>query len=287
MFDMLKKVFADFLSDEIFTRSSSLAYYSALAMAPIIVLFVWTLSVIGVDLQADLVGNVESFVGNEGARLVATIIQGAEKRPDLSSLSGWLGFAGLLFSASVIFAELQGTMNLIFDTETKKVKSKSLFQSAKGLLFDRLFSIGMLLTFVFLAITSLILSSFVAYFFRGFESSWLQTMITAVNFIVFSFLFALIFKYMPDRSINKKAAYVGGAITSALFSVGKTAVSYYLARASVGSAYGAAGSFAVLLVWLYYSSVIFYFGAEIAFALLVETPGETKSDSHSLRDGSR
>jgi membrane protein len=277
MLNKLKQAFTDFSEDEILTRASSLAYYSALAMAPLMVLLVWILSIISPELQTALVENVQSLVGQEGGRVIAAVISGAEKRPDLSSFSGWIGFAGLLFSASVIFGQLQSTLNLVFDAEVKQTEKQTLFQSVKVLLFSRLFSIGMLMTFVFIATVSLLLSSVMAYLFRGVESGLLQAVIMAGNFVIFSILFALIFKAMPDRKIDYKAAFIGGAITSILFAVGKMGISYYLARASVGSAYGAAGSFAVLLVWLYYSAVIFYLGAEIAFALLIEKSSEERS----------
>lgn len=270
MFERIQEVFADFSEDEIFTRASSLAYYSALAMAPLIVLFVWGLSVIGSDLQHEFVENAQSLVGPEGGKVIAAIIQGADKHPDLSSLSGWIGLAGLLFSASVIFGQLQETLNLIFDTERENGAAQPVWHYVWSLIFDRIISIGMLMTFLFLAISSLFLSSAIAYFFRGVENGGLQLVFTLGNLIVFGLLFALIFKAMPDREIDGRAALIGGAITSFLFAIGKLGVSYYLARASVGSAYGAAGSFAVLLVWLYYSSIIFYFGAEIAFAFLVK-----------------
>lgn len=266
-------VFEEFNNDEILMRASSLAYYTALAMAPLIVLFVWTLAVIDPSLQAELVRDTKNLMGDEGSKVIAAIIQGAEDRPDLTSLSGWLGLAGLLVSASVIFAQLQETLNIIFAVDKLKKKSNDTFlQSLKGLFLTRLFSVGMLLTFVFLATISLLVSSVIAYIFRGAEGHMLQIAITVFNLFLFSFLFALIFKWMPDRNVRFRSALIGGVITSVLFAVGKSAIAVYLSKFSVGSAYGAAGSLAVLLAWVFYSAVIFYLGAEVSYAFVVEGP---------------
>lgn len=270
MFKRLALVAEEFAGDEILTRASSMAYYTALAIAPLIVLVVWTLAVVNPGLQSELVQNVSRFVGDEGAKLIATIISGAEDRPDLTSMSGWLALAGLIISASVIFAQLQETLNIIFDVESvKKNESTGLWAATKHLLFARLFSVGMLLTFVFLAIVSLIFSSLIAFFLRGTAAGTFEALLFAFNFIVFALLFAVLFKWMPDRHVSFKNALYGGLITSLLFLLGKSAIGFYLARAAVGSAYGAAGSLAVLLVWVFYSAVIFFLGAEVAYTFLV------------------
>lgn len=268
----------EFNRDEIVTRASSLAYYTALAMAPLIVLFVWSISIIKPELQGELVAQVGGWVGDDAAKLVKTIIDGADDRPDLSSLSGWLGLGGLLFSASVIFVQLQETLNVIFDAEKNPQPTKSAFwSSVKTMIFSRIFSVGMLLTFVFLATTSLLVSFVIAFLFRGPEAEAFQSILFGANFILFTLLFALMFKWMPDRTVKFTNALAGGAITSALFLAGKMAIGFYLARVSVGSAYGAAGSLAVLLVWVFYSSLIFFLGAEFSYTLLVGGARATKT----------
>jgi len=267
----LKKIFTEFSKDAVLTHSGSLAYYTALAMAPLIVLFVWALSIINPHLQTDMVKNVGSLIGEDGAKLTRTIISGANDRPDLSSLSGWLGLCGLILSASVIFAQIQETLNLIFDVSARqKQKANGTVATVRAFLKDRLFSAGMLLAFLFLAIVSLIVSSTVAFLLPASQALVVHVLLEVANVVIFSLLFALIYKWMPDRQMGFRKCLIGGLITAVLFTLGKTAIGFYLGKAAVGSAYGAAGSLVVLLVWVYYSAVIFFFGAEVTSVFLVE-----------------
>lgn len=271
-------VFDNFMDDEIFTRSSSLAYYMALTMAPLVILIVWLVSLLNLDLQAAMVNDVAILIGTDAAKLVETIVHGANERPDLSSLSGWLGLAGILISGSIVFGELQTTLEKIFDTPLESTKDQTNLEWVKSYLFGRIFSIGMLLTFVFIAIVSLIVSSIMSFYLRSSTAIVFHVINFIANYMVFAFLFAMIYKWLPRQRISFRSGMVAGMITSFLFIVGKTGIGMYLGRAAVGSAYGAAGSVVVLLVWVFYSAIIFFFGAEVSHVFVLR-------DEHSKLKG--
>ncbi len=253
--------------DDIFTRAAALAYYTALAMAPLLILVVWFLSTLELDLQQQFVSQVQGFVGDEAAKLMATIMSSGNERPDLTRASGWIGLGGILISASIIFAQLQASLNLIFNVDEIAKPKLSKFGAVKDIVMRRIFSVGMLMTFVFIAVVSLLVSSAITYFFGQSDLAWFEVVNSLVSFSIFTILFTIIYKWMPDRSLDTPSSLAGGAITALLFVIGKYLISLYIGKAAVGSAYGAAGSLVVLLVWVYYSSLIVFIGAEVSYAL--------------------
>jgi membrane protein len=172
-----------------------------------------------------------------------------------------LGIVMLLFGASGVFSELQQSLNIIWEVQTK------VGRGLIGIIRDRFFSFVMVLGIAFLLLVSLVLSAILAslgiIFSRLPESlSWLaQTLNFSVSFIVITLLFAMIFKTLPDAKIAWRHVWLGAALTAFLFSIGKFFIGLYLGRSSMASSYGVAGSFVVLLVWIYYSSQILYLGA--------------------------
>ncbi|MES2663842.1 MAG: YihY/virulence factor BrkB family protein [Pseudomonadota bacterium] len=284
--NFLISVYTNIDKDDIFTRSAALAYYTALAMAPLIILLIWFLSTLQLDLQKDLIQQVSSVVGDEAAKLMATIISGTNERPDLSSMSGWIGLSGLLISASIIFVQLQTSLNLIFKSHQEEKPEVSKFAAIKDIIFKRIFSVGMLLTFIFIAIVSLAVSTSLEYFLKASDATWVQALNWIINFGIFILLFSVIFKWMPDRSLDYKSSIIGGLLTTTLFIIGKYLISIYLSKTAVGSAYGAAGSLIALLVWVYYSSLILFIGAEVSYVLFAnDQPNQSNIASSNLNHG--
>ena len=183
-----------------------------------------------------------------------------------SSANIW-GILVLGVSASVIFAQLQSSLNLIFQSgnEAKEVSMKEYLQQ---FISRRLVCFGMVLTFIFVSIVSLVISSVLALVFNGQPAFWMQAVQQGGSLLVYSLLFAIILRWMPDRKVPWKAAVRGGLITAFMFMAGKILIGMYLGSAALGSPYGAAGSVIVLLVWVYYSSLIVLLGAEISAALI-------------------
>jgi|FLYM01.1.fsa_nt_gi membrane protein len=259
--------------DEIFTRASSLAFYTLFSFGPLALLFVVFLNTLDLDFQHQLISQIRNLMGQEAAELFESAVASAKDRPDLSSASGWIGTGVLLFSASLIFVQIQTTLNQIFDTARVNPANpdETLFQSARKMVVDRLVSIGVLLSGVFIAIVSLGMSSAISYIVGESEQWWSQVLNEGISLAVFSILFAVIYKWMPDRDLKTSNTLLGGFITACLFVLGKFLIGLYLGQAAVGSAYGAAGSLAVLLIWVYYSSIVFFLGAEISYVTLVNS----------------
>jgi membrane protein len=169
-----------------------------------------------------------------------------------------------------VFGELQATLNLIWEVQATAMNS--IWEGIWFVLKQRLLSLAMVLAIAFLLLVSLILSAGLAgaaAYLQGQEQAGLllgRVLEIGVSLLVTTLLFALLLKYVPDAQIRWRDVWLGGCVSAVLFTIGKAAIGYYIGRASIGSAYGAAGSLMVLLVWVYYSSLIFFFGAEFTHA---------------------
>lgn len=261
--------------DDVFTQAAALAYYTTLSMAPLIILLITFLSALNVNLQVQLLAQVRDLIGVEAAMVLESILSSVNRHPDLSVAAGWIGFFILAISASVVFAQLQNALNVIFMVEEDDVLQKAqakYIQSTHpvvGFILRRLLSVGMLMAFMFIAIVSLLASASVSYLISQYDFLGLKFVNEVVSFFVFTILFALIYKWMPDRKVKNANCIFAGAITSFLFVVGKALIGTYLGQTAIGSAYGAAGSLIVLLAWIYYSTVVFFVGAEISAMFLI------------------
>jgi membrane protein len=179
-----------------------------------------------------------------------------------------IGLVTLLIGATAVFGELQATLNLIWAVHP--APTGGVWASLWAVLKQRLFSLALVCALAFLLLVSLVVSAALAGaagVLQGPEQALLgQVLEVAVSLAVLTGLFALLFKYVPDAQIGWRDVWLGGLVSAVLFTLGKTAIGYYIGQASVGSAYGAAGSMVVLLVWVYYSALIFFFGAEFTQA---------------------
>ena len=211
--------------------------------------------------SGQIVGQIRGLVGTEGAEAIQEMLNNAHK-PRTGSLAALIGFATLLFAASGVFGELQGAMNTIWKVQPEPGRG------ILGFLKDRFFSFAMVLGTGFLLLVSLILSTAVAAmstYIVGVVPFLKPTLLVAdtiASAMVITLLFALIFKILPDARIAWCDVWIGAVLTMFVFLIGKAMIGAYLGRSSYGSAYGAAGSLVVLIVWVYYSSQIVYFGAE-------------------------
>jgi membrane protein len=166
----------------------------------------------------------------------------------------------LLFGATALFGQLQDALNTVWEVQPKP--GRGLW----GIIRDRLLSLTMVMGTAFLLLVSLVVSAALAAL-GSLMGDWQGSVIGhvvngAVSLVVITLLFAMIFRFLPDARVAWRDVWLGAAITAVLFLIGKFAIGLYLGKASIGSTYGAAGSLAVLLVWIYYSSQIFLYGAE-------------------------
>lgn len=260
---LVRQAFGDFFRDDAMTLGAALAFYTALSLAPLTVVVLWILSLLGYHDQKELMAEVVRIVGPEAGKSFSSILESANREPDLGNLAGILGLGVLVFSASGVFGQLQHSLDRIWNVEPRPG------QGIRGWLRKRLLSLGMVGTIGFLLMASLIASALLSAFVGSFSSEdapWLRVVDLAVPFLVYTMLFALIFKLLPDVKISWRDVWAGSLVTAALFTVGKSLIGIYLGKSTLASAYGAAGSLVVLLLWVYYSSLIVFFGAELTQA---------------------
>jgi membrane protein len=247
---------------------ASLAYYSLLSLAPLLVLMVTICSLVltKATVEAQLITQVQALAGPRGASAVRMLIRNAHTGSG-GIFATLAAFGTLLVGASGVFVELRDSLNVIWDAPPKG------FSSWRSVIWQRMVSFGMVLALGFLLLVSLILSAAVAViekFFFELVPFQIALISEAANFIVsllaVGALFALIFKFVPDVPISWRDVSLGALATALLFSIGKGLLSLYLSTAAVGSTYGAAGSVVALVVWVYYSAQIFFFGATLTRA---------------------
>lgn len=251
-----KELLYNFNKHNVLTLSAALAFYTVLSLAPLLLITLSVVGVLGEKSKTQLLDQVQSVLGAQASSAITTIINNAQQRPNLGSIAGIAGIFILLFSASGVFAQLQYSLNTIWESETHT--SYGLW----GLIRSRLLSVGMVLSFGFLALVSLIASTALSYMLTNQGHVW-ELVNVLITLLVFSGAFALIFKFLPDVKIAWKDSFYGGFTTAILFVFGKSLIGIYLGHSAIGSAYGAAGSLIVLLAWVYYSAAIVFTGAEI------------------------
>jgi len=264
VFALLKEAFQDWNEDNAPRLGAALSYYTIFSIAPLLLISVAVAGLVfGADAaQGRVVGQIQAFVGRAAAEAIQDMIESARK-PGQGVMATVLGTATLLFGAGGAFNELRGALDVIWEIPPRK--SGGLM----AIVHDRIASFGMVLVVGFLLLVSLVLSAGISAFelegtFLG-SAVVLQAVNQGVSLVIITVLFALIFKYLPDAHppVAWKDIWVGAFVTSALFTLGKYAIGLYLGRSSVASAYGAAGSVVLLLVWVYYSAQILFFGAEL------------------------
>jgi membrane protein len=260
---LLKEAFWKWQDDQAGRLAASLAYYTLMSLAPLVVL---AIAIAGLmfgqkAVEGQIVGQIKSLVGQSGAVVIQEIIRRAHQ-PRAGILAGTLGFLFLLVGASGVFSELKDALNMVWGVP------QATGGGVRGFLKRRLLPFAMTVGVGFLLLISLVLNAVLDASVKYLNSllpvaPWLLRMANFVlSFAVITLLFAIIYDILPDVKIPWSDVWIGAATTSLLFTMGKTLIGFYLGTASVGSAYGAAGSLIVFLVWLYYSSQILYFGAE-------------------------
>lgn len=258
-YQIIKSAGLSFARDDALTLAASLAFYTAFSFAPLIVLSLWLASSINSGAQDYLLDQLGMLAG-ENAKVVArVVIDSAEDQPTLGNVAGMIGLGVLLVGATTVFAQLQASLNLIWNLKAQP--SNAIW----GWLRRRLLSIGILAAFGFVLATSLLVSTVLALLLSRTGMLW-DILNQALSLVVFTALFAALFRFLPDARIPWRDTLVGAFLTAVLFVIGKWLIGLYLGQSNVGGAYGPAASVVVLLIWIYYSAAIFFFGAELVQA---------------------
>ena len=265
---LLRATAREWWNDDVFQLAAALAFYTIFSLAPIVTIALWIAGVaFGTDAATRaLVEQVSALVGPNGAQAVEGVIDGlSHAQGGLASSA--LAFATLLVGSTAVFAQLQTSLNRIWDV-TPRAGAGAISEFVK----KRLFSFGLVVALGFLLLVSLVASAVlttvqdvVAASLPGLSALW-RVLDFAVSFALSTVLFCAVYKILPDAEIDWRDVAIGGVVTAALFTLGKLAIGLYLGRTSIGSAYGAAGSFVVFVAWIYYSALVCFFGAEFTQA---------------------
>jgi membrane protein len=281
--NILYEAAQEWLNDNGPRMGAALAFYSVLSIAPLLVI---ALAVAGMffdegTAREHLLQQMRDLVGAEGATAIKVMLESGTKTG--SQLATVLGIVMLFVGASGVFGELQAAMDAIWD-----VKPKAL--GLWGVVRARFLSFTMVIGVGFLLLVSLVISTLIAglhEFLQGRAPDWMEpiwhTLSSLVTFLIVTLLFALIFKVLPDAQVAWRDVWGGAVLTAALFSVGKLAISLYLGKSGLASGYGAAGSLVVLIVWIYYSSQILFYGAEVTHVIARKRSPHIEPAPHAER----
>ena len=283
---VLKSSASEFSSNNSFRHAAALSYYTIFSLPPLLLIVITVASAAfgGEALTGQIYGQLKGLVGADSAKFLQDSIAKftVQQRGPVATV---IGISTLLFTATTFFVTLQESINDIWNL---KVKTEGV--GIGDFLKQRFLSFGLILSVALLLLISFVVSAMLSVF-----TGWLQRMLPEVGVVVIrlvdfvlslgvtTLLFALIYRFLPDAIIRWKDVLVGAFITALLFVVGKFAIAFYIAKADPGSAFGAAGSAIVLLLWVNYSSLIIFFGAEFTQEFADAFGQKVQPKAHAVR----
>ena len=259
-----RRVVVQWVNNEPFELAAALSYYTLFSLTPVLVI---AIGIAGIAFghetaQQQILETIQDLIGPEGTEAVQLMIQNVSSRPETGRISTLLGFVVLFFGAGGVVAELQSALDKIWEVTPRP--SSALW----GFLRQRFISFAMVLAIGFLLLISLIASAILTSLtellgqFVGATAVIIYVLDIVVSFFFVTLLFAMIYKFVPDARIQWRDVTIGSALTAFLFTIGKFCIGLYLGTSGITSVYGAAGSLITILLWVYYSSLIFFFGAQ-------------------------
>lgn len=272
VWEVIKKTFSGFIEDNVLKLSASLAYYTVFSLGPllIVILYLCGLFLEREAIEGTIYNQLRGFIGIDAAAQIQEIIKNASIA-DKGNLAAIIGIITLLFGATTVFAEIQDSINSIWNLKAKPTTGWLKF------LQDRLLSFGVIVSLGFLLLVSLGITAVIEALNNRLKAYFPDVTVTVfyivnlvITFTVVTVLFAVIFKVLPDARLRWKDIISGAIVTAVLFMIGKFAISYYISKSDIGTTYGAAGSLVILLLWVYYSAIILYFGAEFTKAYAIK-----------------
>ena len=266
--NVLVKTFSKFSDDDLFTNAAALSYYTIFSLPPMLLVIVVTASQFynKATVEETLFSQIGQLVGADGARQLSETI----KKLNLFEGEWWaiaMGIGALIFTSTTVFVTMQNTLNKIF-----KVKPKPEGLGILKLIKDRVLSFTMLIGVAFILLVSLVIDALLAVF-NNYLENWIGVFSTSlmviismiVPLVIITVMFAAIFKFLPDAEMKWKDTWFGAIITALLFSVGKYGISFYIGQSNIAGLYDAAGSIMIIMVWVFYASLIFMLGAVFTF----------------------
>lgn len=255
--------FLGFIDRDPLTLAASIAFYAALSFAPIIVLGLWAVTQLSPGAEDRLIDQLGTLLGAQIREIAVTVVEHADANAFKADFAGLISIGALLVSASTAFAQFQSSINLIWELDAPPVNA--VWQWVR----QRLLSFGMIAVIGFLLMVGLVVSTLLALVLNREGAGWV-VFNEAATLILFGGAFAALFRYVPDARIPWRAALAGGLLTAALFEVGKWILGRYLSTAATADAYGGASALVLLLLWVYYSSLIVLVGAWVTRWVTIE-----------------
>jgi membrane protein len=287
---VLKAAFKEWLAMDPFRQSAIIAYYSIFSLPGLLVLII---SVAGYLWGADAVNErvfnqVSSVMGQDTAEQIKVMIEKASATKD-SVLASIIGVVTIIVGATGVLAQFQKTLNIIWEVKADPKKS-----GLWAMIKVRLFSFGLILSIAFILLVSLVISSTLAALSDWMKSHFPDALLVlfyvlnfAVSIAILSVLFALMFKFFPDAKIKWRHVWIGAIVTALLFQIGEFALGLYFGKAEPGEGYGAAASIILILLWVSYSSMIVFYGAEFTKEYAELTEGKVRPSKNAVRDEER
>lgn len=264
-FKITKDALGRFISNDTLTKSAALSFYTVFSLPPMLLIIFWTAGLVFEEesIRTAVFDELGELIGKEGSTQIMKSITNL-KLQEPGFWKAFIGIAVVLFTSSTVFVAMQNALNSIFKIEIKRTA----FQSILNLIHDRLVSLALLATIAFILTVSLVLSTLISSFgeiiegWIGSYPQWFNLLdFVLLNIGMFTLLFAIMFRYLPDARIAWKETWFGALITALLFTVGKWLIAMLIGSSNAAGLYEAAGSLLVLMLWVYYASSIFLFGA--------------------------
>ena len=284
--NILKRSFADFFANNVLKLSAALAFSTIFSLPGLLIIIIWFSNLFyrREVVEGSLYKQIAKFIGTDAAASIQEAMKNSIQA-GASHLATIVGFAALIIGATSVFGEIQDSINLIWRLKAKPRKGRGWLR----LIINRLLSFSMIVSLGFILLVSLVINGamdlLINRLLERFPDATVIIIYSAnlvVTFLITAFIFGLIFKVLPDAKIKWKHVRVGAFTTAAFFMAGKFLISYYLGHSTMSSAYGTAGSVIVVLLWVYYSSMILYFGASFTREYAIETGSQIYPNNYAV-----
>ncbi len=285
IWDILKKAASGFSKDKVTKLSASLAYYTIFSLAPMLIVIIYLAGLFfsQTAIEGNIVKQLQGLIGSTSAAQIQSIIQNTSVNNSSSTFTAIIGFVALFIGATTVFTEMQSSLNYIWNLRLKKDTG------FWKVFLSRVLSFSMVVSISFLLLVSLVLNTLmeglmgnIQEMFPGIAVQLIYMLNLLITFIVTAFLFGIIYKVLPNAEIKWKDVAAGSIFTAVLFMLAKFGITLYVSKSNIGNSYGAAGSLVVLLAWVYFSSMILYFGAEITKAYSMKYGGEIRPSEYTV-----
>ena len=284
IWEVLKNAGKGFLKDKVPKLSGSLAYYTVFSLGPMLLVIIFLANLFWRQnaIEGTIVEQLQSLVGSRAATQIQEIIKNASVEGN-SPFAAVAGFVTLFIGATSVFTEIQDSLNMIWNLKLKE--STGWWK----LLLSRILSFSIVVALGFLLLVSLVINGLLEELMHNLQELFPDTnlhLLYIINLVttlfVTTFLFGIVYKVLPDAHIKWKDVAVGAVFTAILFMVARFGITLYIGKSNIGSSYGAAGSLVVLLLWIYFSSMIFYFGAEFTKAYAIKYGDQIRPNKYSV-----